>query len=65
LESDRKQTIQLNFMWIVCKQVGIFTHYLTVSGTFQPGSEKANQFASQAMAEIMAKKHGGIVRKAD
>jgi hypothetical protein len=52
-------------MWIVCKQVGIFTHYLTISGTFQPGSEKANKFASQTMAEIMAKKYGGMVRQMD
>ena len=50
-------------MWIVEKKVGIFTHYLTLSGKFQPGMEKANKFASKEMAEIMAKSHGGVVRQ--
>ncbi|WP_175561072.1 hypothetical protein [Hydrococcus rivularis] len=50
-------------MWIVCKQVGLFTHYLTPSGTFQPGLERASKFVSQQMAEIMAKKHGGVARQ--
>jgi hypothetical protein len=48
-------------MWVITKKVGIFTHYLTAAGIFQPGIERANRFASQEMAEIMAKKHGGIV----
>jgi hypothetical protein len=38
--------------WIVEKKVGIFTHYLTFSGKFQPGIEKANKFVSKQMAEI-------------
>ncbi|MEL6440504.1 MAG: hypothetical protein AAFQ80_14755 [Cyanobacteria bacterium J06621_8] len=50
-------------MWIVEKKVGIFTHYLTLSGKFQPGIDKANKFISQQMAEIMVKVHGGTVRK--
>ena len=50
-------------MWIVEKKVGIFTHYLTLSNKFQPGIEKANKFASQETAKIMAKAHGGLVRK--
>lgn len=49
-------------MWIVYKPVGIFTHYLNSSGTFQPGIERARKFLSQEMAEIMAKKHGGKVQ---
>ncbi len=52
-------------MWIVEKKVGIFTHYLTYSGKFQPGIERANKFASVEMAEIMAKTHGGVVRQLD
>ena len=48
-------------MWIVEKKVGIFTHYLTVSGRFQPGIEKAKYFTSKQMAEAMAKVHGGVV----
>lgn len=50
-------------MWIVEKKVGIFIHYLTHSGKFQPGIEKANKFSSIQMAEIMAKIHGGTVRQ--
>ena len=50
-------------MWIVEKKVGIFLHYLTPSGTFQPGKDRANKFASKEMAEIMAKIHGGVVRQ--
>jgi hypothetical protein len=52
-------------MWIVYKQVGIFTHYLTLSGKFQPNIERARKFSSKEMAEIMAKKHGAIVRQAN
>ncbi|MGV2829158.1 hypothetical protein [Myxosarcina sp. GI1(2024)] len=52
-------------MWIVEKKVGIFVHYLTTSGKFQPGKDKANQFPSLQMAEIMAKVHGGTVRQLD
>jgi hypothetical protein len=50
-------------MWIVYKQVGIFTHYLTLSGQLQPNLERARKFPSQEMAEIMAKQHGAMVRK--
>lgn len=50
-------------MWIVDKQVGVFTHYLTNSGIFQPGIEKATKFVSEKMAEIMAQKYGGTVRQ--
>ena len=50
-------------MWIVEKKVGVFTHYLTSSGKFQPGIEKASKYASQSMAETMAKVHGGTVRQ--
>jgi hypothetical protein len=52
-------------MWIVYKQIGIFTHYLTISGIFQPGIEKANRFVSKEMADAMAKTHGGTVRQLD
>jgi hypothetical protein len=51
--------------WVVCKQVGLFTHYLTSSGIFQPGIEKANKFVSHEMAEAMAKKHGATVKNSD
>jgi hypothetical protein len=51
--------------WIVEKKVGIFTHYLTLSGKFQPGIDKAKHFASRQMAEAMVKVHGGIVRQLD
>ena len=54
---------QLATMWIITKKVGIFTHYLTERAIFQPGLEKANKFASQEMAEILTKKHGGQVEK--
>ena len=50
-------------MWIVYKQVGAFTHYLTPAGIFQPGIERAGRFSSQQMAEIMAKKHGAAIRQ--
>ena len=50
-------------MWIIEKKVGIFTHYLTYSGNFQPGIEKAKKFPSVEMAKIMAKAHGGVVRQ--
>jgi hypothetical protein len=49
-------------MWLVCKQVGLFVHYLTPEGIFQPGLIRARKFPSLEMAEIMAKKHGGVVR---
>ena len=52
-------------MWVVEKKVGIFTHYLTLSGRFQPGIYKASKFASKQMAETMVKVHGGTVRKLD
>ena len=48
-------------MWIVEKKVGILTHYLTVSGKFQSGREKAKHFTSKQMAEAMARVHGGVV----
>jgi hypothetical protein len=50
-------------MWIVEKKVGIFTHYLTLSGKFQPGIDKAKHFPSKQMAESMVKVHGGTVRE--
>ncbi|GAB4237650.1 MAG: hypothetical protein Kow0049_23670 [Stanieria sp.] len=50
-------------MWIIYKQVGLFTHYLDSSGSFQPVLEKARKFPSEQMAEIMAKQHGGLIRK--
>jgi hypothetical protein len=46
-------------MWIVWKQVGLFTHYLTLSGLFQPGLKNARLYSSKEMAEIMAHKYGG------
>ena len=52
-------------MWIVEKKVGIFIHYLTFLGKFQPGIEKAKHFTSKQMAEAMAKVHGGTVRQLD
>ncbi|HEY9766989.1 MAG TPA: hypothetical protein V6C71_00600 [Coleofasciculaceae cyanobacterium] len=52
-------------MWIVEKKVGIFTHYLTLSGKFQPGIDKAKHFPSKQMAESMVKIHGGVVRQLD
>ena len=52
-------------MWIVEKKVGIFTHYLTLSGKFQPGKEKAKHFNSKQMAESMVKVHGGVIRQLD
>jgi hypothetical protein len=48
-------------MWIITKKVGVFTHYLTPTGTFTPSIDKASKFASKEMADIMAKKHGGNV----
>ena len=50
-------------MWIVEKKVGIFVHYLTSLGKFQPGIDKASKFVSQEMAQTMAKVHGGTVRQ--
>jgi hypothetical protein len=50
-------------MWIVYKQVGVFTHYLNSAGKFQPGIERANKFISKEMADIMAKNHGGTVKE--
>jgi hypothetical protein len=50
-------------MWVITKKVGVFTHYFTAAAVFQPGIDRANKFASQEMAEIMAKKHGGTVTK--
>ncbi len=50
-------------MWIIYKQVGLFTHYLNLSGQFQPGLERAKKFPSQQMAEAMAQIHGGRVRQ--
>lgn len=50
-------------MWIIEKKVGIFIHYLTLSGKFQPGIEKARKFLSLDMAKVMAKTHGGVVRQ--
>ena len=50
-------------MWIVEKKVGIFIHYLTLSGRFQLGIEKARKFPSWEMAKVMAKTHGGVVRQ--
>ena len=50
-------------MWIVEKKVGIFTHYLTLSGKFQPGIDKAKHFNSKQMAESMVRVHGGTVRE--
>ncbi|ELS03602.1 hypothetical protein Xen7305DRAFT_00033260 [Xenococcus sp. PCC 7305] len=49
-------------MYIIEKKVGIFVHYLTLSGKFQPGIEKARQFSSLEMAKVMATTHGGEVR---
>ncbi|MEG3439534.1 hypothetical protein V0288_20570 [Pannus brasiliensis CCIBt3594] len=51
-------------MWIISKKVGVFTHYLTNTGTFQPGIERASKFPSKEMADILARKHGGIVTRA-
>ena len=50
-------------MWIVEKKVGIFVHYLTPTGKFQPGIEKARKFGSQEMAQTMSNIHGGTVRQ--
>ena len=50
-------------MWIVEKKVEIFTHYLTLSGKFQLGIEKAKHFNSKQMAESMVKVDGGTVRQ--
>ena len=46
-------------MWIVEKRVGIFTHYLSLSGKFQPGIEKAKRFASKQIAESTIKIYEG------
>lgn len=50
-------------MWIVEKKVGIFVHYLTSLGKFQPGINRASKFTSQEMAQTMAKIYGGMVRQ--
>ncbi len=50
-------------IWIVEKKVGLFVHYLTSNGKFQPGKDRAKLFASKEMAEIMVKIHGGVVRQ--
>lgn len=50
-------------MWIIEKKVGIFIHYLTLSGRFQPGIEKARKFPSLEMAKTMAQIHGGAIRQ--
>ena len=50
-------------MWVVWKKVGIFDHYLGVSGQLLPNFETAQRFSSKAMADVMAQKHGGIVRE--
>lgn len=55
--------MQPTSIWIIEKKVGIFTHYLTAPGKFQPGIERAQKFASLEMAKIMAKTHGGVVRQ--
>ncbi len=49
-------------MWLVWKKVGLFSHYLTKTGVFQPGMERAWQIKSSEMAEIMANKYGGTVQ---
>lgn len=46
-------------MWVIWKQVGLFKHYLTLSGLFQPGLEKARLYSSKEMAEIIIEKYGG------
>ena len=43
--------------------IGIFIHYLTLSGRFQPGIEKAGKLPSLEMAKVMAKTHRGVVRQ--
>lgn len=50
-------------MWIIYKQVGVFTHYLAPGGKFQPSLERASRFPSKEMADIMAKTYGGTVRQ--
>lgn len=49
-------------MWLVWKQTGLFAHYLTVTGIFQPGIDRARQFSSKDMAESMSQIYGGTVR---
>ena len=49
-------------MWIIWKKVGLFDHYLDVNGVFQPKKENAKQYSSKQMADIIAKKQGGIKR---
>ncbi len=49
-------------MWIIWKKIGIFDHYLDKMGSFYPKLDQAKRFTSKEMADIMAKKHGGIVR---
>lgn len=50
-------------MWIIWKKVGIFEHYLGVSGVFLPNFAMARRFPSKTMADAMAQKYGGIVRE--
>ena len=50
-------------MWIISKKVGVFTHYLTPTGIFQPSLERASKFPAREMAEAMAKTHGGVVQQ--
>ncbi|MGB8703162.1 MAG: hypothetical protein WCD18_27400 [Thermosynechococcaceae cyanobacterium] len=50
-------------MWLIWKQVGVFEHYLTPAGHFQPSLEKAWKLSSQTMAEVMVKKYGGHLRE--
>ena len=50
-------------MWLVHKQVGLFTHYLTSSGMFKPSLAEARRFSSLEIAEIMAKQHSAAVKR--
>ena len=47
----------------IWKKVGLFEHYLDATGAFQPRLELAKRYSSKQMADIMAKKHGGLVRE--
>ena len=42
--------------------MGLFEHYLDVTGEFQPRLDNAKRYPSKAMADIMAKTQGGMVR---
>jgi hypothetical protein len=50
-------------MWLVHKQVGLFTHYLTPAGTFKPILTEAQRFSSPEMAEILAKRYSAKVQQ--